>query len=291
MEEQTLSQPTPTSPVSSPAVPVKQTSKSLIVVTILVFLLMAGGLVYLGYQNYQLQQKLNQLLGQQANVPQPTPEAGTIQQLPSGWEYKLSQQQKNANECVKFALPPIKEPYVYILDENRVPSVTDDKGSGRFWYLGGGTYPNLLFKVIKPSEEYKQTMAIFATEIEASGYISQAVAVSCVPNNGRFSDNSELISSLTSELSKYNQSTGEKDMQASTYAIKSNNSIKRWGNQAVDLTVSEYFPNPGGQPYSNDVEYTIFVTPQYVYEVKVFGSSTDFFVNETARKIFDNLSF
>src|SRR3990167_6107512 len=239
MEEQTLSQPTPTSPVSSPAVPVKQTSKSLIVVTILVFLLMAGGLVYLGYQNYQLQQKLNQLLGQQANVPQPTPEAGTIQQLPSGWEYKLSQQQKNANECVKFALPPIKEPYVYILDENRVPSVTDDKGSGRFWYLGGGTYPNLLFKVIKPSEEYKQTMAIFATEIEASGYISQAVAVSCIPNNGRFANNTALISSLTTELEKYNSQTGEKGMQASTYKINSTTPATKWGKNVANLVVSE----------------------------------------------------
>ncbi len=185
----------------------------------------------------------------------------------------------------------MKEPYVYTLDENRTPPVTDDKGSGRFWYLGGGTYPNLLSKVIKPSEEYKQTMAIFATEIEASGYISQAVAVSCVPNSGRFSDNSALTSLLTSELSKYNQSTSEKGMQASTYTIKSNNFITRWGNQAVDLTVSEYFLNSGGQPYSNDVEYTMFVTPQYVYEVKMFGSSTDTFVKETAKKIFDNLNF
>ena len=38
----------------------------------IVFLLMAGGLVYLGYQNYHLQQKLNKLLEQQTNQIQPS---------------------------------------------------------------------------------------------------------------------------------------------------------------------------------------------------------------------------
>lgn len=71
MEEQSQSQPisTPTSPI--PTVPIKQKNKSLIVIVVLVFLLMVGGLVYLGYQNFTLQQKLNQLLAQQINQTQP----------------------------------------------------------------------------------------------------------------------------------------------------------------------------------------------------------------------------
>ena len=73
MEEQSQRQPVSTQPVSTPQIPVKRDNISLIIVFVLVFLLMAGGLVYLGYQNYQLQQKLNQLLGQQANQTQPSP--------------------------------------------------------------------------------------------------------------------------------------------------------------------------------------------------------------------------
>lgn len=69
MKEQTQSQTASTSPVSIPAIPVKQTDP-LIVVAILVFLLMGGGLIYFEYQNYQLLQKLNQLLEQQVSQSQ-----------------------------------------------------------------------------------------------------------------------------------------------------------------------------------------------------------------------------
>lgn len=72
MEEQPLSQLTPNQSTPTPPVPVKQTNKALIVTALLVFLLMTGGLVYLGYQNWQLQQRLNQLLEQQADQAQPT---------------------------------------------------------------------------------------------------------------------------------------------------------------------------------------------------------------------------
>ena len=72
MEEQSAPQPTITQPASSPA-PVKQSIKPLIIVVGLVFLLMTGGLVYFGYQNYQLQQKLNQLQEQQTSQIQSSP--------------------------------------------------------------------------------------------------------------------------------------------------------------------------------------------------------------------------
>ncbi len=276
MEEQLstqleAAQPTPTSPVS-----VKQNNKLLIIIAVLVFLFMAGGLVYLGYQNYQLQQKLNKLLEQQSDQTQsgPTPTTGPgTSVLPSGWNYKSN------NECsVKFAIPPKEAPYL----------VAD----GRFWdFPRGAAYPNLLSKVFLSNQEYKQAIAMFASPDEASGYIAQAVAVSCIRNNGRFADNNALISSLTTAIDEYNKSTGEKGMQASTYTIKTNTQTSRWSKQVVDLSVSEYFLNSGGEPYSNIVEYTMFVSPQYLYEVRVFGATTDGFVKDTANKIFDNLSF
>ena len=123
---------------------------------------------------------------------------------------------------------------------------------------------------------------MYASTEEASGYISQAVIVSCIPNSGRYTDNSALNVSLSAELDKYNASTGEKGMQASTYKIKSKNSLMRWGKSVLDLVVTEN---------TADVKYTIFVTPQYVYEIKVFGGTSDSFVKETAQKIFDGLSF
>ncbi len=70
MEEQSESQPVRPQPTPPPPVPAKTNIKRLTIVAVLIFLLMAGGLVYLGYQNYQLQQKLNQLLEQQANQGQ-----------------------------------------------------------------------------------------------------------------------------------------------------------------------------------------------------------------------------
>lgn len=74
MEEQPKSQPVSNQPISPPQVPVKQNNKPLMIIAILVFLLMAGGLVYLVYQNYQLQQRLDQLLEQQIS-PSPSPTA------------------------------------------------------------------------------------------------------------------------------------------------------------------------------------------------------------------------
>lgn len=73
MEEQTQPQQVSSQPAPAPSAPAKQISRPLIITTLLVFLLMAGGLVYLGYQNYQLQQKLGELLEQQTSQTQPTP--------------------------------------------------------------------------------------------------------------------------------------------------------------------------------------------------------------------------
>lgn len=83
MEVQSPTQPETIQQPSTPPVPVIQNSKPLIIAATLVFLLMAGGLVYLGYQNYQLQQRLNQLLEQQTNQIQPTPTPTSTQPSPT----------------------------------------------------------------------------------------------------------------------------------------------------------------------------------------------------------------
>ncbi|MBI4028878.1 MAG: hypothetical protein HY376_00755 [Candidatus Blackburnbacteria bacterium] len=95
MEEQGQPQPVSAQSASTCPVPIKQNNKLLITIAGLVFLLMAGGLIYLGYQNYQLQQRLDQLSKQQNNqiITSPTPTAkgevstftGTV--LPVSFEY------------------------------------------------------------------------------------------------------------------------------------------------------------------------------------------------------------
>ena len=78
MEEQTQTQPAPVQPTPTLPVPTKANIKPLTIIDVLVFLLMAGGLVYLGYQNYQLQQKLNQLSEQKTDQIQPSPPSAII---------------------------------------------------------------------------------------------------------------------------------------------------------------------------------------------------------------------
>jgi len=275
-------------PVSQPVVTTEKpkTNYSLIgLVVLLCFVVFGFGGYYLGKQSSNSQQYTNSGQSQfipavtpEPNAPTATPTSQQISSLPTGWSYK------NNNECgVKFAIPPKETPYYYPIDANRPPSVTNEQGSGRFWdFPRGGSYPNLLSKVLLTNQEYKQAITMFASLDEASGYISQAVAVSCIPNNTRFANNSALISSLTDEVDKYNKSTGEKGMQASTYTIKSDTSTTRWGKSVTDLKVTED---------SSDVSYTLFVTSQFVYEVKVFGATNDSSVKDTARKIFDNLVF
>jgi hypothetical protein len=78
MEEQIQNQPVSEQSAPTPPVPSKINSKLLTIIVLLVFLLMASGLVYLGNQNYQLQQRLNQFLEQQPSQTQPSPTPATI---------------------------------------------------------------------------------------------------------------------------------------------------------------------------------------------------------------------
>jgi hypothetical protein len=216
----------------------------------------------------------------------PTSNPVSIATLPEGWLYKGN------NECdVKFPIPPKKEPYYSTPDSNRPPSVTGDEGSGRFWdFPRGGVYPNILSKLISNNQEYKQATTMYATVDEASGYVSSAVVVSCIRNTGNL-NNLSMLNSLKSKLQEYNNDKSEKGMQASTYTIKSSNEVSRWNSKVYDLTMAEYYSNPGGQPITNSIEYTMFTTPKYIYEVRVMGATDNSFVKETARKIFDNLQF
>lgn len=205
--------------------------------------------------------------------------------LPSGWSYK------DNGECgVKFAIPPKSPPYYELADPNRPPSVTEDKGSGRFWdFPRGGIYPNLLGKLILEGQEYKQASAMFASADEASGYISSAVTVSCLPNTDNLS-NSEMLNVLKTKLQAFNQAP-QREMDASSYIIKSSNEVTKWDNKVNELLVSEEYSNPGGEPVSKIVEYTIFTTPGFMYEVRVAGATTNSSVKNTAQQIFENLSF
>lgn len=247
----------------------------------LVFVAIISAIIF-GFSGY--------ILGKQSVAPQPVgtellpspspvSEEKKVSTLPEGWTYTFSQMENNANECVTFGMPPIKEPYHYPLDEKRAPSVTEDVGSGRFWFLGGGSYPNMLKKIPSPVD-YKQTMALFGTEEGTGGFISQAVVVSCIPNDGMFANNDALVAKLKTQLVAYNESREEKGMEPLTYNLKSATPAQRWGYDVVDLVVEQG---------AETATYTMFVTPKYIYEVKIIGLSQDAQVKATAQQIFDNL--
>ena len=67
MEEQAQTQSSLNQEIPQTSISTKQISKLFIITSFLVFLLMAGGLIYLGYQNYLLQQELNQALEQKTD--------------------------------------------------------------------------------------------------------------------------------------------------------------------------------------------------------------------------------
>lgn len=281
---QPISIPTlPQTPVEPPVSNKPKLLLTSLVILEIVTILIA---VYFAYQFSQLKKQIA--------VPQPTsspvsdstlPTTEPTSPLPSGWTYK-------SDACnVRFPIPPKQAPYYQVANPTRPPSVTSEEGGGRFWdFPRGVSYPNLLAKLLTGNAEYKQASVMYAFEGEASGYVSSAVVVSCVPNTGNL-DNQGMLDTLKSKLLVFNQSTGEKGMEANKYTIQSTNEVNKWGKKVLNLTVSEYFENSGGQPFTNSTNYTVLATRQYLYEVKVFGATTDSFVKETAQKIFDNLSF
>lgn len=283
-------------PVSQPVItPEKPKTNYLVIGGIIVscFVLFGFGGYYLWKQSINSQQYTNN--GQSQLIPTATPEPNTptatptsqqFSSLPTGWSYK------NNGECgVKFAIPPKVDPYYKPYDPNRQPSVTDDTGSGRFWDFPRGIISqNLLSRFSSKEEDHKQANAWYATTEEASGYVSSAVSVGCIPNRDNL-NNQSMLSTLKTKLQEYNTITKEEGMQADSYTIQTSKESNRWGHPVLDLTISEYFKNSGGQPYTNSVPYTMFTTPKYIYEIKVFGASENSFVKQTATKIFDSLLF
>lgn len=129
MEEQAQTQPTPTQPALNPAVPVKQNNKTLIIAALFVFLLMASGLVYLGYQNYQLQQKVVQLSGQQTDQgkstlnPTASPTLPTLDQT-ANWETYTNQEK---GYSIKYP----KEGFLRLICPGEELTVTNDGVGGK----------------------------------------------------------------------------------------------------------------------------------------------------------------
>lgn len=196
----------------------------------------------------------------------------------SGWSYK-------SDACgVRFPIPPKEKPYY-------------QEGSGESWnfFSPSSSYPVLLSKLLANNREYiegthKQAETVYGAEGKASGYIgettvSEAVAVSCFNNFGKV-DNQGMLSLLSSSVEEYNQQdhldllsriTGS---EVPKYIVESTKEVERWGRKVVDVVV-------------NGDKYTMFASPQYIYEIKIFSATADIdnFVKETAQKIFDNLLF
>jgi hypothetical protein len=105
MEEQIQPQSTAAPLSPTPTVPLKQSNKPLIVAVIFVFLLMAGGLVFFGYQNYQLRKQISQVKpsgNSTAGTPSPTGTVDTVLSL--GWK---SEQWSTEGNYEEFPIPAV----------------------------------------------------------------------------------------------------------------------------------------------------------------------------------------
>lgn len=265
----------------------------ILLVGVLVIIIVSSGAYYLGRSSSKSDTQENKNINLKVIQPDQsaTPKVNTQAPsnirivIPSDWSYKA-----NIDCDVDFPIPPKKEPYFNIPNPNRAPSVTYDEASGRFWdYPRGVFYPNLLLKLYDNKEQYKQIATTYASEDEASGYVSAAVVVSCLWNT-RGINNKQLLDLLKVGLQKYNQ-TNTETMEASKYTIDSSENKEKWGQDIISLTVSEYFKNSGGEPYTNSVNYVMFATKNKIYEVRKIVNSDSSFVKDTAQKIFDNLKF
>lgn len=252
----------------------KQNGLSPIAVLVIIAFLIGGYFIYQSKSTSPSQQAIN---------PTPTSTNKVINNhedstLPKDWNYK------EYTDCsVVFLIPPKKDPYY---------DPQDNQNQGRFWdFPRGSIWPNMLSKFSSEYGQYKQANAWYAAEEEASGQVASAVSVSCIENINKI-DNQALIAELRKGLEKYNKNDVN-TMEADEFTIKSSKEVTRWGKQVVDLTMSEYFQNSGGEPFTNTVEYTVFTTPKFIYEVRIFKSLAvnKNFINETAQKIFENLIF
>lgn len=246
-------------------------------VLVLIILVVVAG--YFAFKYFQLKNNVS--------IPQftPTPLSGSVlptakptsqpsTSLPTSWIYK-------SDVCgVRFPIPPKEVPYYNPVGTSRQHSITSNENSGRFWDFpsGAGTYPNLLSKLLTGNAGYKQAGAWYiAPGYDVGEYVIQAVVVSCINNIGNL-DNQGMLRLLNSGIKKYNQQDNSNRMEGPKYVVTSTKEADKWGQKVVVIK-------------ANSEEYIMFATPQYIYEAKVFGTTDDSFVKETAQKIFDNLQF
>lgn len=291
MEEVSIEQPN--SSDNTPPLPTRNyASKSILIILAVVIgvALFGVGYVLAVWQARSAGTITREELALESNtlIAEPSPTVAMVVEeldasLPSGWLYKSN------GECnVKFAIPPKASPYYTPSDPQKPFSMADD--NGRYWgFPVGGVYSNLLMKFPNVYEQLKQVNTMYSSELEASEYISYAVSVSCIPNSNNW-NNATAFGSLKDRIEEFNQKE-EESMEADTYTILSTKEISRWGHNVFDLTVSQYYKNSGGEPYTQTAEYTFFSTPQYIYEIKMFGSTDNSFVQQTGQQIFDNLKF
>lgn len=205
--------------------------------------------------------------------------------LPEGWIYKSN------GECgVKFAIPPKVEPYFIAGQPNGVTSKV-----GRFWDFPRGAMSSTLLSLAfgdgkSNLQQEKQAMTSYANTEEASGYVASAVSVSCLPNVEKYV-NQDVLEKLQAGLRAYDGGDEFTGMLPDRYQLISSKDANRWNHQVIDLEISEHYSNFGKDPFEKTVKYTIFTTPNFVYEVRAFGEMDDSFVQDTAGEIFERLVF
>lgn len=123
-----------------------------------------------------------------------------------------------------------------------------------------------------------------------SDNVPYAVIVSCLDNTDDI-DNAVALTLLENGIDTYNQHDNSSRIGAQSYTIKSSTEDERWGHTVLDLVLTGYHDNSGGDPFSRDENYTLFTTDDYIYEVRVMALLEDQSVIDQAELIFELLIF
>lgn len=119
--------------------------------------------------------------------------------------------------------------------------------------------------------------------------VEKVVAIACTPNTLGYKTDDYLVKNLKNSLTVYNDFTNadRKTMSPTTIEILNVNKLSKWNNNVFNIKTK----NGYGDNYSYESETVIFATKDYLYEVKVRGSSKDIELEKEAQMIFNSLKF
>lgn len=236
-------------------------SVTLILSAIIIMVFIGIGAYYLGLTHRPQQAtdiKLNNGPAP-SSVSSPQASAAPISSIPENWTYQTG------TACdVSIPTPPKSEPYT----TNSYPKSPLVSDNNRFWQLSDNGGSNMFF--------FKNSSIISFSPIESqelgNDYNPGSVSIFCASNPDNLTSD-QIVSKL------------EQEMSSNNYDFKVINKGKenKWGIDTDVINID------GGMFGQNDIY--IFASGNKMYFTEYSSYSSNQFVKDTTKQIFDNLKF